>query len=223
MKFAINSSSGAPAQFGRAAICLALLLCSAVAQAQIYKWVDANGKTHFSDKPPPASAKQASTTIASTVGISTVDMPYALAMAARNYPVTLWTTSPCGGCDSGRSFLKSRGIPFSEKTVRTARDEALLKAEGGDNLPLLVVGRSKATGYLESEWDQLLSAARYPARMLPKSYRHPEPVAAAPAEPKAPDREAIRLARAEAAALAEKNRRQAEADRAARTPPAFQF
>ncbi len=29
-----------------------------IADAKMYKWVDANGKTHFSDRPPPKEAKQ---------------------------------------------------------------------------------------------------------------------------------------------------------------------
>ena len=31
--------------------------CAALAQAQIYKWKDANGNTQYSDTPPPPSAK----------------------------------------------------------------------------------------------------------------------------------------------------------------------
>jgi hypothetical protein len=34
-----------------------LLATSMPALAQLYKWVDANGQVHYSDKPPPASAK----------------------------------------------------------------------------------------------------------------------------------------------------------------------
>lgn len=207
----------------RAAVGLALLVCSAMASAQVYKWVDAQGKTHFSDKPPPANAKPAAMA-GSKVGAATADMPYALAMAARTFPVTLWTTSGCSACDSGRAFLKSRGIPFSEKTVKTARDEALMQAAGGDGLPLLLVGSSKSSGYLQSQWESMLDNARYPSsNMLPRSYRHPDPVAAAPAvaAPAEPDNEALLAAKAE---QDDKRRRDEAAARAPRTaPPGFQF
>ncbi len=205
-------------------LALALLLCSAAASAQVYKWVDASGKTHYTDKPPPASAKQSQVKSAS-VGASTEGMPYTLAQAVRTFPVTLWTTSPCGGCDSGRSYLKSRGIPFAEKTVKTAADEQLLKAAGGDGLPLLVVGSSKSSGYLQSQWEGMLEVARYPAtKMLPASYRYPEPVAAAPVAA-TPDRAAQRLAQAQAKAEAdEKRAREEAAARQPRTaPPGFVF
>jgi hypothetical protein len=36
---------------------LLLLLCSALASAQVYKWVDKDGKVQYSDQPPPNAAK----------------------------------------------------------------------------------------------------------------------------------------------------------------------
>ena len=39
------------------AACLILVLSTA-AQAQVYKWVDENGKVHYSDKKPPDNAQQ---------------------------------------------------------------------------------------------------------------------------------------------------------------------
>lgn len=36
---------------------LALCLAALPATAQMYKWVDAQGKAHYSDQPPPAAAK----------------------------------------------------------------------------------------------------------------------------------------------------------------------
>jgi hypothetical protein len=38
---------------------LALVLSSLIAGAEVYKWVDANGKVQFSDQPPPGSNAQA--------------------------------------------------------------------------------------------------------------------------------------------------------------------
>lgn len=203
---------------------LALLLCAGGASAQMYKWVDANGKTHFTDKPPPASART-STLKSSGSATSGVQLPYALAQAARNYPVTLYTTSPCGGCDQGRVLLKARGIPFSEKTVSTAEDEQKLKeVTGSNNLPALMVGNAKSNGYQASAWNMMLNVALYPeTKILPPAYQYPAAVAAAPKPVKVdiPDQEAIRVAPAQEE---EKRRRDAAAKTKAPTaPPGFQF
>ena len=42
----------------RLSVALSLALCMALpASAQMYKWVDANGKVQYSDKPPPSNVK----------------------------------------------------------------------------------------------------------------------------------------------------------------------
>lgn len=203
---------------------LALLLCAGGASAQMYKWVDASGKTHFTDQPPPPSARTAQIR-AGGGAAGGVQLPYALAQATRNYPVTLFTSSPCGVCDQGRTFLKARGIPFSEKTVSSAADEEKLRQAGGsDSLPFLLVGSAKATGFQSSTWDMMLNVALYPAtKILPASYQYPAAVSAAPKPPKAqePDPDAARLAAA--AEELEKRRKAAAAPKPPTAPPGFQF
>jgi glutaredoxin len=203
---------------------LALLLCAGGASAQMYKWVDANGKTHFSDQPPPATAKAAPIK-ATTGAASGAQLPYVLAQAARNYPVTLYTTASCTGCDQGRTMLKARGIPFTEKTVSSNEDvQKLTEATGTSNLPALVVGSAKSSGFQASAWNAMLNVALYPeTKILPASYQYPAPVTAAPRAVKvdAPDPAAIRLA---AEQEEEKRRKEAAAKAKAPTaPPGFQF
>jgi Domain of unknown function (DUF4124) len=42
----------------RLSLAIALSLCLALpAMAQMYKWVDANGEVHYSDRPPPSNVK----------------------------------------------------------------------------------------------------------------------------------------------------------------------
>lgn len=203
---------------------VALLLCVAAANAQVYKWVDAKGVTHYSDTPP--ARKQSEVKAYGGAPAAAVGLPYELARAARTSPVTLYTTAQCKACDDGRKLLKARGIPFSEKTVTTAADQAKVKEAGSDGqMPLLLVGRSKLLGFQASAWNAALTDASYPARsMLPSRYRHPESVAAAPvvARP-APDllaNEATRIAEAEAAAARDSITRPTKKPD---TPPGFQF
>ncbi len=203
---------------------LALLLCAGGASAQMYKWVDANGKTHFSDQPPPPSARAAPIK-SSTGSTGGVQLPYALAQAVRNYPVTLYTTTSCAGCDQGRALLKARGVPFSEKTVTTTEDEQKLKdVTGSNSLPALLVGNAKSSGFQANAWTSMLNVALYPAtKALPPGYQYPAAVAAVPKQAKeAPDPEALRVA---AEQEEEKERRRKEAANRAKlsAPPGFQF
>ena len=225
MKFASTSSIRRSAYLGLA-LGLTLFVSVGSASAQIHKWVDANGKTHFSDKPPPANVKPAPIK-GSTGAAGGVSLPYALATATRNFPVTLYTGSPCASCDQGRTFLKARGIPFAEKTISTVEDQQKFKeATGATDLPVLLVGKAKSVGFQASGWTTMLNVALYPeTKMLPASYQYPAPVATAPKAPKAtePDQEAIRLAAAAAAEAEEKRRREAAQPKAPTAPPGFQF
>ncbi len=199
-----------------------LLLCAGVAGAQVYKWVDEKGVTHYSDMPPPPSTSPKTKVELKSfdTGSGSVELPPELAEVARNRPVTLYTTAQCSGCDQARAMLMARGIPFSEKTVNTADDHAALKKAGSaGQLPLLLVGRSKQIGFEQNTWDVLLSDAGYPTeKILPPTYRYAAPAPAAPPPPPSPEAQA----RAAAKAAAD------EAARLQRLPPVnatpdFQF
>lgn len=161
---------------------LPLLLLSLNAHAQLYKWVGQDGKVTYSDTPPPASVKKVEEKAISSAGPATSSLPFELASAVKANPVTLYTTSKCSGCDSGRALLNARGIPYTEKTVNSNEDIARLQQVGGDKqLPFLTVGRNKQSGFEADAWNTMLSGAAYPeASQLPASYRNPPPQAAAP-------------------------------------------
>jgi glutaredoxin len=168
----------------------AALLCVGAASAQVYKWKDDKGVTHYSDQPPPPSTPaRTRVEVKSFSTGSAVELPPELAEVARNRPVTLYTTSQCEGCNSARALLLARGVPFREKTVTTADDQAALKKAGGNNqLPFLLVGRTKMGGFEHGAWDVLLSDAGYPAeKKLPANYQNPPAVAAAPPPAPAPE------------------------------------
>ncbi len=169
-----------PRAAGKLGLGLALLLCAASTSAQMYKWVDASGKTHFTTSPPPPTAK--SVNVRAVADGPAVPLPYSLAQAVRNAPVVLYTTEGCTGCDMGRDFLKKRGIPFTEKTISTGNDEAKLKEAGGTGqLPFFTVGKKQFTGFESGIWNGALNAAAYPQQtILPGNYVHAAPVPAAP-------------------------------------------
>ena len=161
---------------------LVLLLCAAGASAQMYKWTDAKGVAHFSDQPPPGSDRKVEQK-AFGASAERMQLPYALAEAARKSPVVLYTTAACVACDQGRKMLQKRGIPFAEKTVASNEDQQKLAEAGSDGrVPLLLVGGAKLIGFDSGAWNDALSDAAYPKRrMLPPNYQNPVAESAAPA------------------------------------------
>jgi glutaredoxin len=150
---------------------LLLLVCT-LAGAQ-YKVVGPDGKVTYTDQPPTDGKSKVQPFKA---GGSTADndvvLPFATAQAARNFPVVLYTQEGCVPCDSGRTLLRARGIPFEEKTVSSQADlNAFNALNRNGQLPLLSVGRDQIAGYEAGRWNSALSTAGYPANAtLPNGY-----------------------------------------------------
>jgi glutaredoxin len=155
----------------------AMLVVAAGAQAQtVYRIVGADGKVTFSDKPPVNAdqGKIASTGIGAKTDATATALPLELRQVASKYPVVLYTTAKCAPCDSGRSLLMSRGVPFSERTVSTQEDRDYLQRLTNDNsLPYLTIGSQRIKGLSDLEWTQYLDAAGYPQKsILPAAYKY---------------------------------------------------
>ena len=161
-----------PARDRLAALIAAALLLPAlaVAQSNVYRWVDKDGKVHYSDTPPPEPAKSLTQKrVGGGYGESS-QLPYATQIAMQKSPVTLFTGADCGDpCKQGRNLLAKRGIPYSERDAQGNPDdaEALKKLIGAIEVPLLTVGAAKIKGYEEGAWNSALDGAGYPSTALP--------------------------------------------------------
>ena len=177
-------------------------LLAASASAQTYRWVDKDGKVNYSDTPPPASAKSVQKRSAggNIVATNPNQVPYATQQAVRNAPVTIYTAETCKQiCDEARGFLAQRGVPFREVAVSDqASREDLKKVSGGQEVPVLLVGKSATTGFGNDSWNLALDAAGYP-KSGPPLAQAPKPGAPAPAAP-APKAEPTQAAQADPSA-----------------------
>lgn len=168
------------------------LLCAPAGAQQLYKWVAPDGTVSYSDKPPPSTAaKVEKKSYAGGSSTSYDDLPFELANAARNNPVTMYTSPGCGNCELGRKMLNERGIPYSEKTV-TSNDESnqFTKQMGTSILPVLMVGHRKLINFIPDEWTGALTSAGYPtSNHMPRTHKNPAPeplIAQAPPKSEAP-------------------------------------
>ena len=165
---------------------LVLLLACASASAQMYRWVDQNGKVHYTDTPPPPSAAKSveQKKLGGSV-IETSQLPFQLQEAVRNYPVTLYTSPSCkDGCPQARELLAKRGVPFKEVSVADEQSNALLKKVSGANqVPTLSVGSLAQIGFESGALNSLLDTGGYPktAINLPGVTKAHAPAPAAPA------------------------------------------
>lgn len=154
---------------------LALALLGQASMAQpVYKIVGPDGKVTFSDKPPAADkGKIASTGTGAAADAGASNLPYELRQVVSKYPVTLYASAQCAPCDSARSLLKSRGVPYTERSVSTQEDlDALTRLAGDGTLPFGTIGKQRLKGFSDAEWSQYLDAAGYPkTSALPSNYK----------------------------------------------------
>ncbi len=173
----------------------ASLAAGGIAHAQ-YKWVAPDGTVTYGDRPPRDATEVLDGPATKSAARSGGDpeLPYALRAATSRFPVVLYTTPNCSPCDAGRKHLAERGVPFSERVLRTQADIDALKRQGFDeaSVPAITIGRERMSGYEPGAWNALLDAASYPKRsMLPVGWkpRPAEPMTREPAaEPPAPAR-----------------------------------
>src|SRR5450756_1383701 len=135
-----------------------------VQAGELYRWVDSSGIVHYSDVPSADAEKIDSRKFSEAVAPSE-NVPYETRRAQQNFPVTLYVGDGCGEtCDQARSLLSKRGIPFSEKFLRTKQDvEEFRQLSGIDGVvPVLAVGKSFLKGLLESQWNSEVDIAGYP-------------------------------------------------------------
>ena len=183
------------ARHAAALIAMASAACAVQAQ-ELYRWTDTNGRVHVTDTPPPANARAMETVRGGVpagtgaTGSAAAPVPYALAIAMKDYPGVLYPSPNCeDSCARARAALNQRGVPFREIPVVDAQSNDELKSvSGGNDVPTLVVGKSVQRGFGQSAFDSLLDAARYPKTgvLPPRSQAAPAPRAEAkPAEPAA--------------------------------------
>ena len=166
----------------------AVLASLASAAAAQYKIVEPGGRVTYTDRPSPsASAKVEPLRATGGAAATNANLPFELRQIVERYPITLYTGDGCDPCAAGRSLLSQRGVPFTEKTVRSNADRAAFQsAENSNELPTLRIGNQQLRGYTEAEWRSYLDAAGYPTQSkLPASYRQADATPLAPEKPAA--------------------------------------
>ena len=155
-------------RFLAALLLVPLLLAPFSVQAQLYRWVDDQGKVHYSDQAPSSGAKNVQKQAAAAAPAASAGLPYALQQAVQNFPVTLYTSDACKDtCAQARELLNKRGVPYSEVTVADEVDIAeLKKLSGGTVVPVMTVGRELYKGYESAMYKTALDAAGYPGSSL---------------------------------------------------------
>ncbi len=163
----------------------ALASVASAQERQVYRYVDPDGRVIYSDRAPPANAREVQAKRLGANFIENSQLPLAAQQAVERFPVTLYTFQ-CGEvCQNAEGLLNRRGVPFSTVNVEDAKGAEQLKNLTGEmTAPVLQVGdKMIAKGFNEAKWQAMLDEAGYPKtppprRGAPPVPRAPEPAAA---------------------------------------------
>lgn len=157
-------------RFTLSALLAYVMFLSLPAQAQsAYRWIDNEGRVHYSDQPP--MPKEARKVERRRLDSGEVDDVSAVNMnkAAQDFPLTLYTAPSCKeNCQYARDFLGRRNIPYSEKVLLTTEDLESFKNYTGITeavVPVLQAGGfggKTEKGFEANAWRKLLESCGYP-------------------------------------------------------------
>ena len=157
---------------------LFLTLTFGISSAEIYKWIDENGVTHFSDAPTrdvPDSTKVVDDDIQSTTEVSADSRPAPEKstqdtldpnffdflkdskdedVATHTPKVEIYETDWCGYCQKAKNFFRARGIKFTtydiDKDPRAARRMMIMTNIRA--VPFVVINGKPIQGYSEQAY-----------------------------------------------------------------------
>jgi glutaredoxin len=165
---------------------LALMFAAQAQGGQLYRWVDAEGKVHYTDKQPPLDARDIEKKQVET-RVDASPLPYTLQQASKAFPVTVYNADCGDPCDQARALLDRRGIPYTARNAREPEVQVeLKKLTGGTvDVPVIQVGRIVVKGWESNQWNTALDSGGYPQVAVWK-----RPPTAAPEKKKATKEEA---------------------------------
>ncbi len=132
--------------------------------AEIYRWVDGDGKVHFSNEQPEVQSEQMNIQVNSLESISISDSEFlkererkANARASRK--VVMYSATWCGYCRAARNYFRQKNIPFEEYDVENSRkgqDYAKIDDAG---VPIIFVGKKRMLGFTPKRFQAMYDQA----------------------------------------------------------------
>lgn len=126
--------------------------------AQIYKWEDANGKTHFGDKKPANKKSENIQLKINTYQSVTIDTAIfnGVKKSYTGQNVTIYSAVWCGICTKAKKYFNKNNIAFTEYDID--KDKAAKrrhKEMGATGVPVIFIGGRRMNGFSAATFERL--------------------------------------------------------------------
>lgn len=135
--------------------CFTVFLGGLQVHAEVFKWVDAQGNIHYSDKKPENQSIEEIKIKTHTPDLSHLkdNSDYAEAGVAdkpykKKQKVTMYSASWCGYCKKARAYFQENKILYAEYDIeKNLKAKQRYEQLGGTGVPLLVAKRKQMQGF----------------------------------------------------------------------------
>lgn len=134
---------------------LVLVLLPVLVSAEIYRWTDAEGRVHFSDEPHNTMpSEQVSVRVNSYESVTYESLGSYTPPNDRR--VIMYSTSWCTYCKKARNYFEKNRVRYVEYDIEeSSRAKEEFDQLGGKGVPLIVVGRTKMSGFSEAGFREI--------------------------------------------------------------------
>ena len=121
-------------------------------KAEIYKWVDEQGNTHFGDiRPDNAAVEKLQLKINTYTSVS-----HESSTLEHKQQVVMYSTAWCGYCKKARQYFKKNNIAYTdydiEKDTAAKKRYKKMLASG---VPVILVGKIRMNGFSEKGFEKI--------------------------------------------------------------------
>lgn len=141
--------------FIKPSLLIILIFLAGTASAQVYKWTDASGKTHFGSTPSRNhDAEEVSINVKSAEHATNTAVDPAEDKTTED--VVMYATSWCPYCKKARNYFRDNGIAYTEYDIeKDAHAKQMYDRFGGRGVPVIFVGQKRMDGFSVSNFEQL--------------------------------------------------------------------
>ena len=139
-------------------ICVLILILSglftSVVNAEIYRYVDDNGRVVYSSEKPAGNASASKVTIRdNTVSSMTTYTD------SESKEVVLYSAAWCGVCKQAKAYFEEQSIEYDEYDIdNDPKGKSDYARFGGRGVPIILVGKQRMDGFSQARFEQLYSA-----------------------------------------------------------------
>ena len=119
---------------------------------EVYKWVDEQGKTHFSDqKPDEHDVEKLEFQINTYTNVTFEDAFY-----DSGKKVVMYSTHWCGYCKKARKYFKRNKIPYTEYDIeKNNKARKRYNKMGARGVPVIIVGKKQMNGFTVKGFERI--------------------------------------------------------------------